>query len=574
MTSDIRQFRPEVVLEARRRVQRDRRQVTETLTRVLRARRRRSIWEGPAAAAADLREASAARALADVASRLGTTAWLLDHLQVRMRAALDLVRHAEHRAAERHAVITPDGTLVFPRKPEGPWCVDPVVAAHEAREDELVRMEVERDLRRAEQLARDTDVEVGRRLHAAADHTADPGTVNPVRGGVLAVPPPPPARHGQDVSVAATFASAAWWRGLSGAEQELVLREHPEWVGSRDGVPGWARHRANLALLGRVERAALARLEETTPVLTPWGRTAYRVAQEAVTDVRAVRELLSAPDGVPRQLLLLDRVDGKVVAAVAVGNVDTAEHVATFVGGLTTTVRGDLRRYDQTFNQMRGETKALAAADEDVAVVTWLGYPAPQWGDTVEPSRSVLRDSVARDSADELAAFVTGLDAARDTPVHSTVWAHSYGSTLAGNALLQTGAVDDIVLHGSPGVPFERLDDVGLKRGGLNVIAAPDDFVTALGPALLGTSPVSVTDARRLASLHVEGMPNHLRSSRGHSDYLTSGTLGRHNMVAVAAGRPDLLIEASAQERGRHPLQPRRTLVHVWLVTGRTGGLP
>jgi hypothetical protein len=43
-------------------------------------------------------------------------------------------------------------------------------------------------------------------------------------------------------------------------------------------------------------------------------------------------------------------------------------------------------------------------------------------------------------------------------------------------------------------------------------------------------------------------MPNDLRTATGHSEYRAPGSLPRRNLVALAAGRPDLLIAASAQE--------------------------
>lgn len=54
-----------------------------------------------------------------------------------------------------------------------------------------------------------------------------------------------------------------------------------------------------------------------------------------------------------RQLLLLDLTGERAEAAVAVGDVDTADHVAVFTPGLGSTVDGDLERYDQNMNQLQ-----------------------------------------------------------------------------------------------------------------------------------------------------------------------------------------------------------------------------
>lgn len=44
-------------------------------------------------------------------------------------------------------------------------------------------------------------------------------------------------------------AAAAWWAGLSPAQRERAILEHPELVGRTDGIPAEARDRANRALL-------------------------------------------------------------------------------------------------------------------------------------------------------------------------------------------------------------------------------------------------------------------------------------------------------------------------------------
>src|SRR5450756_1550810 len=43
--------------------------------------------------------------------------------------------------------------------------------------------------------------------------------------------------------------NATWWRSLGAQQQQQVIREHPEWIGNRDGVSPAARDLANRALL-------------------------------------------------------------------------------------------------------------------------------------------------------------------------------------------------------------------------------------------------------------------------------------------------------------------------------------
>ena len=47
--------------------------------------------------------------------------------------------------------------------------------------------------------------------------------------------------------------SSAWWGSLSPGEQDAVVAQRPEVVGPADGLPGWARDRANRILLDRAE---------------------------------------------------------------------------------------------------------------------------------------------------------------------------------------------------------------------------------------------------------------------------------------------------------------------------------
>jgi hypothetical protein len=359
------------------------------------------------------------------------------------------------------------------------------------------------------------------------------------------------------------FASAAWWRSLTDEERRRTIREHPEWVGPRDGVPAAARHEANLALLDTAEQAALVQLRSARRTGSPWNATERTSAQELVDGIRAVREVLGRRDATRRRLLLVDTRAPDLRAVVAVGDVDRADHVVTFVGGLSTMVGADLRRYDDTFVRMRSDARDLAGG-QDVAVVTWMGYDAPQMHEIASSvDRNVLNAKLARESAGALADFVTGLEAARDRPAHQTVWAHSYGATLAGFASLHTSAIDDVAVFGAPGLPFSHLEQTGLKAGSLNVLGAIGDDVFSYGWMVHGTRPQEVAGSVRLSTFTAKepgvGCNHWLRprssfvdvgrTSAGHSDYLRAGTDSAHNLVAVAAGRPDLRIVQGDDER-------------------------
>ena len=551
---DIRASRPQALLAASRRLEDHRRRVV-SLAQLLLWRRSAGLrWSGAASSAAADRFGVVVAGLGQLAQSIGLSGEALGRAADRLQGAVDLVGRADRRAAAEGAWVDHDGTLFLPVRAS---LGDPGGEAHRARLDELLRAEVQACLAHARRAATDTDEELARALLASARGTTGPGVE---LAGRMQLPEPPWVRAG-DGNVA-VFASAAWWRSLTDGERRAVLRERPEWVGSRDGIPAAARHEANLVLLARAERAAAVRARDVAARAAPWRATERTRADERVADLRAVRDLIGRRDGIERRLLLVDTSERNVKVVLAVGDVEHAEHVATFVGGLTTTARSDLARYDTTFVRMRAEGKAVARGD--VAVVTWMGYDAPQLDEIVTSvSRNVLNAKLARDNAGALADFVTGLGAARDRPVHQTVWAHSYGGLLAGFASLRTSGIDDVAVFGAPAMPFSDLGRSALKPGSLNVLGAIGDDVFSYGWMVHGSRPDAVVGALRLSTFAPKepgiGCNHWLRprsdfvdvgrTSSGHSDYLRAGTDSARNLVAVAAGRPDLRIVQGADER-------------------------
>ncbi|MFM6849082.1 MAG: alpha/beta hydrolase [Terrabacter sp.] len=560
---DVRAGRPQLLLEVSRRLEDRRRRLVVLTELVLWRRSATPRWSGAGSTAAADRYGAVAAGLGQLASSIAAAGHAVGCAAQRLQSAHDLVERADRRAADEGAWVDEDGRLFLPVRAS---LGDPVGESHRARLDELLRSEVEACLQQATRAATRTDEELHRVLLAtargasSAEATGPSGTagaaLGPVASGTseLAVPQP---------QAAGVFASAAWWRSLTDEERRQAIRERPEWVGPRDGVPAAARHEANLLLLDGIERAATTRLSDARRHGSPWNAQVRTRAQEQVDGVRAVRDVLARRAGGPRRLLLVDTREIDLRAVVAVGDVDRAEHVVTFVGGLSTMVGADLRRYDDTFGRMRSEARAIAGG-QDVAIVTWMGYDAPQVHEiTSSIERNVLNPKVARENAGALADFVTGVEAARDRPAHQTVWAHSYGGTLAGFASLRTSALDDVAVFGAPGLPFTDIAQTTLKPGALNVLGAIGDDVFGYGWLVHGTRPQEVGGALRLSTFAPKQPGtgcNHWmrprssfvdvgRTSAGHSDYLRAGTDSALNLVAVAAGRPDLRIPQGADER-------------------------
>ena len=99
---------------------------------------------------------------------------------------------------------------------------------------------------------------------------------------------------------------------------------------------------------------------------------------------------------------------GKVLAAVAVGDVDNAERVGVTVGGLTTRVSDSTANMVREAATQRDEARLLrrnarVANPGAVASIAWLGYDAP------DSLRDVAHDWLARDGARALNSFYRGL---------------------------------------------------------------------------------------------------------------------------------------------------------------------
>lgn len=348
---------------------------------------------------------------------------------------------------------------------------------------------------------------------------------------------------------------AAWWAGLDAAERERLVRERPELVGGLDGVPAADRDRANRARLRLAEAAALAEeralaggplgvLDVLRGLGLPWSRVRTRLARLAA--------LRASLDGPGRRLLAFDAdPDGRVRAAVAAGDVDTAAHVGVFTPGFTADVR-DLGGRLSELDAVR------SAAGPDAAVVAWYGYDAPQWSGVADPAHSVAGEEAARVGGARLARFLEGIDAARPAaPPHLTALGHSYGTVTTAQALgAGADGVDDVVLLGSPGVPAGP----GAAPGHAWVAEAAGDPVADAG--WFGPDPNRAPGTTGLSTREVV-LPDGrvLDGVTGHGGYLRPGSTSAHGVAAVVAGRPDDVVldrGVGVGDRLRRLLEPAR----------------
>jgi hypothetical protein len=298
-------------------------------------------------------------------------------------------------------------------------------------------------------------------------------------------------------------AVSAWWAGLSPPQQQALISGSPALVGGMDGLPAWARDRANRALLHR----ALA---------------VGAVPSETAGTAEVVARTIAAAEarGEQVQLQLLDLTGDRVV--LAVGDLDTADMVALLVPGVGNSpgrsLGGLLREAEDL-----GRAARDASPGTTVATAVWLGYRPP----------ASLLTGVARLAAwrggPALADSLAGLAAARSATAtgrpRTTVVAHSYGTVVVDEAADEPGllAADAVVLLGSPGMED---DAAGLEAPAVFDAAGPSDPISGVG--WLGHR----TAAESFGST---GLP--VTAGMGHSDYLDPGFPTLAAVGRVVAGR-------------------------------------
>lgn len=470
---------------------------------------------------------------------------------------------ADTLAAARGYTLTPTGGIDTATAP-------PLTDEHQANRRQVDTTQLSDRLadllRRAEQL----DTTLAAALQQAAAETIDDGTGTTLAGaaehvlGVRAPSPPPPGTPPEQV--------AAWWNSLTSAQHEQLLLDNPAGIGNLDGIPATIRDEANQARLpGETARidAAITDTQTRLDALTAqqaqhpvrFGEySPERVALDHhLADLRDQRDSLTivadtlAADPANRHLLLLD-VDGGAEphAAVAVGDVDTADHVAVYTPGLATTVADSLPGATNDLAALR--ENSLAQLDRatppgqptpTVATVAWLGYDFPEFDTLASPDQSVALDTSAQAGGHDLARFLDGITATRpDNDPHLTALGHSYGSTTTGFALHEAHGVDDAVVFGSPGITTDNPAELNVPPGHLGLIEARDDVVADLGA--FGSDPnhlPGITNLSAEAATAPDGTP--LAEVTGHEHYLAPGSTSQYNLGATVAGLPDNRIPTS-----------------------------
>ena len=254
----------------------------------------------------------------------------------------------------------------------------------------------------------------------------------------------------------------SWWTALSpqkgagipfSTQQDLLLTKFPVVFGNLEGLPYTARDHANQIAL----KAAIAGLEAQLAL-----QTSSTKLQEQLDGLHNIQKALQAPNGKATRQLISFTEDDPPLAAVSIGDLDTADSVTYAVPGMGTTSSG-----------MTGWTKAGQNLHDLLprgsAVVAWIGYETPP-EPTLENglNREVLDVNRAVAGGQNLAGALGGLAAVRgETMPQVNIVAHSYGTTTAAVALTQPGIhVDNFITLGSAGLPdsVDSADDLNADK--------------------------------------------------------------------------------------------------------------
>ena len=403
------------------------------------------------------------------------------------------IRESAHEvAAELNYQIPEDGTIV-----------NRGATREKPSSSEVLKYDDLRDcVSEAVRLATEAEETVGPRYQALADgqyalaegrHSESAGLANDAD----------PSWSPEEVSV--------WWALLSESEREALINKDPEKYGNLNGIDMASRAKANeLALNGHVDAAGnripgTGLIEKTQNELDELNQEIERLhengqevssdlldkqknLQNRLADLNAISEQLRHNGGTTLLVLEPGNLGENVRAAIAIGDVDNAKHVATFVPGMGSNFR-DNGRLNVEFakNIQWAADKFGSPTDGSVATIAWIGYEAPA-DITKTGDLSVTSIDKAEAGAEKLNGFVTGIHSwrsERGLDVHQTIVPHSYGSTTAGIAMrdIGKGVVDDLVYTGSPGAGVSSVGTLGVDPDHTWVSATPHlDPVQGLGP--------------------------------------------------------------------------------------------
>lgn len=286
---------------------------------------------------------------------------------------------------------------------------------------------------------------------------------------------------------------AAWWTGVSRASKDALIATLPTVIGNLDGVTYADRGAANCRTVERAYRAIERRTAELVGIVHRGGSltAAQRAELATLDDRKRVIDAIGTAMGdstAGRPYTIVSLTLGRPpLAAIAVGDLDTAMRVTTAVPGMGTTVEGGLRSWAGGAANLHAAQQLAArrlGVDQDVATVAWVGYDTPK----LPPALEVMSSAKAKAGAVRLEAFLAGVSATRGWKPgdHLSLVGHSYGTTTATLATAKT-PVDNLTMLASAGVDRSVPDvaAVQVPLGHTWASQAKDDLVANIGRGLV-----------------------------------------------------------------------------------------
>ena len=328
-------------------------------------------------------------------------------------------------------------------------------------------------------------------------------------------------------------AVTGWWATLGDAERGRLLADAASTLGNLGGIPYAVRAAANDAALA-------ARIERDERLVEAGGN---RDAATELAMLRKVSEALDAPLGEPaRSLVSFDPRDGGR-AAIAVGDLSTADYVSVLVPGMFFSVDAQIVDWTATADELiaeQGRRLTDLGQGGTVAAIAWIGYRTPGLGD-------VLNLTLADQGASAIERDLVALRTVRagDEPC-VTMIAHSYGSTAALLALQRgTVQVDALALVGTPGSDARDAAALDVVPGQVYVGEAAWDPIA--GSRFFGNDPgLAGYGATRIATgAGVDPLDGRaMTGSTGHNGYFDAGSQTMRNLALIGIGRGDLVTTA------------------------------
>jgi hypothetical protein len=313
---------------------------------------------------------------------------------------------------------------------------------------------------------------------------------------------------------------AEWWASmnsgdldeagvpLEGVQQTALIAAIPGVIGNLNGVTYRSRNLANREAL-EIETTRLKNIEASLaevsgPVNSPEARILLALNgfeshwefEESLAAAQNINNTLPRSGTITRSLIQYTP-GSPPLAAISVGNMDTASQVTVAVPGMRTTVADSMADWtgaaESLYTEQNTQMQLRELGDEtSSAVVAWIGYDTPGGDDL-----SVLSSSKAEVGATNLVAFLEGAAAARGTKPGEdiSVLAHSYGTTVSTLAAAET-PVENLTLVASAGIDdsIPHVSDLKVDPSRVWTTEARQDSIANIGRGEVEAFDVNLFD--------------------------------------------------------------------------------